>query len=276
MSEKIVKTLSERETRLLTTLSAAGKQIFTTQDAVDVLGPAIHTDQVLSRLRRKRWLKRLGQGLYLILPFEAGMEGHFTAPAFVLAAHLARPAVIAYWSALHHYGLTEQIPQTVFVATTQKKGEVKIADLGLRFKFVTLSPAKMFGLETIWIDGQPVPITNLPKTLVDCLDHPEWCGGIVEAAKGVWYGLNERRVSADQLTDYAERLGNRAVFKRLGYLAECLDLALDPETLANWQARISAGYVLLDPSLREAGARNSRWRLAVNVALPDLTEWRQT
>ncbi len=276
MSEKIVKTLSERETRLLTTLSAAGKQIFTTQDAADILGPAVRTDLVLSRLRRKRWLKRLSKALYLILPFEAGMEGQFTAPAFVLATRLVQPATIAYWSALHHYGLTEQIPQTVFVATTQKKGEVEIADLGLHFKFVTLSSAKMFGLETIWIDGQPVPITDLPKTLVDCLDHPEWCGGIVEATKGIWYGLNEGRVTTEQLTDYADRLGNRAVFKRLGYLVESLGLALDPETPADWQARMSAGYALLDPSMSAMGSRDNRWQLVINVGLPDLTEWRQT
>ena len=77
MNDRIVKTLSERETRLLTTLSAAGKQIFATQDARDVLGSSANVNQVLSRLRHKRWLKRLSKGLYLILPFEAGMDGDF-------------------------------------------------------------------------------------------------------------------------------------------------------------------------------------------------------
>ena len=78
MDDQIVKTLSEREARLLTTLSAAGKQVFATEDARDILGPSVNVNQVLARLRHKRWLKRLSKGLYLILPFEAGMEGDFT------------------------------------------------------------------------------------------------------------------------------------------------------------------------------------------------------
>jgi predicted transcriptional regulator of viral defense system len=43
----------------------------------------------------------------------------------------------------------------------------------------------MFGQETLWIEGQAVSITDPAKTVVDCLDHPELCGGIVEAAKGL-------------------------------------------------------------------------------------------
>ena len=61
MDDKIVKTLSERETRLLTTLSAAGKQIFATQDARDILGSSVNVNQVLARLRHKRWLKKVSE-----------------------------------------------------------------------------------------------------------------------------------------------------------------------------------------------------------------------
>jgi hypothetical protein len=31
--------------------------------------------------------------------------------------HVVSPAAIAYWSALNHHGMTEQIPRTVFFAT---------------------------------------------------------------------------------------------------------------------------------------------------------------
>ena len=61
MDDQIIKTLSERETRLLTTLSAAGKQIFATQDARDILGSSVNVNQVLARLRHKRWLKKVSE-----------------------------------------------------------------------------------------------------------------------------------------------------------------------------------------------------------------------
>jgi predicted transcriptional regulator of viral defense system len=166
MGDKITKTLSERETRLLTTLSAAGKQIFATQDARDVLGSSINVNQVLSRLRHKRWLKRLSKGLYLILPFEAGMDGDFTVSSLLIATYLVQPSVIAYGSALNHHGFIEQISHTTFVATTQKKKKVEIKDLGLRFKFVTLPPAKMFGQETLWIEGKEEMVAEKLRALL--------------------------------------------------------------------------------------------------------------
>jgi predicted transcriptional regulator of viral defense system len=90
------------------------------------------------------------------------------------------------------------------------------------------------------------------------------------------YALTDRTIQPAQLTDYATRLGNRAVFKRMGYLTECMEIPLTREILDDWQTRISAGYVLLEPSMGQKGVRNSRWQLWANVSAADLTEWRWT
>ncbi len=54
---------------------------------------------------------------YLVLGFEP--ERVLSNLMFV-AGHLVAPAHVAYWSALHYYGSTEQSPLTVFAATTRK------------------------------------------------------------------------------------------------------------------------------------------------------------
>lgn len=273
MATRDIKTLGEDGARLLTSLSAAGKTVFTSEDAAQVLGNEVNVRLLLSRLERKRWLKRLEKGKYLILPFEAGMEGKYSEHPFIIASKLIAPYAISYWSALNYYGYTEQIPGTIYVSSTRRRADLEIPDLGLRFEFVKLIPSKFFGHHEVWIEERRVNITDREKTIVDCLDHPEYCGGIVEATKGLWYAYTQEEIDLARLTEYVERMNNRTIFKRLGYLAELLELSVG-EFLQSWKENISSGYPLLDPVMPDAGRYNSHWNLRINVARHDLTEWR--
>jgi len=269
-----IRTLGATETRLLNQLAAGGHLIFSTEQARMALGDSSHNiNKLLYHLTRKRWLLRLEKGKYLILPLEAGMEGLYSAHEFVIASHLVRPYAIAYASALSFHALSDLLPHTILVATTRRKAAVTIDELGLRFQFITLTPHKFFGIQTVTIEEQPVRITTPSKTLVDGLDHPNLCGGIVELAKGL-----ERYASDDpdweQLSTDARRLNNRTVFKRLGYLTEVLGLEVSAWS-DHWRAEISPGETLLDPRYGHRGAYYARWNLRLNVAKEQLLEWRR-
>ncbi len=275
MSERDIRTLGDTEARLLLTLASQNKQVFTTADARAIVGgPRHRVNKMLARLSEKRWVCRLRRGLYLILPFEAGVEGTYTVHPFRIVPHLATPHAIAYWTALHYYGYTEQIPGTIFVSTTARRGSTTftIEELGITYRFVVLTSRKFFGRRRIWIEGKEVFITDRAKTVVDCLDHPEYCGGIVEAAKGLYEALTREDFPPQSLTEYADRMGNRAIFKRLGYLAELLDLPVGGE-IEHWRRALSAGYTLLDPLAGDHGPYNHRWRLRLNRTPADLTDW---
>jgi len=268
------RTLGPIETRLLNRLAAEGRIIFSTDEARTALANDNQDiNKLLYHLTRKRWLLRLEKGKYLLLPLEAGMEGLYSVHEFVIAAHLIQPYAIAYASALSFHALSDLLPQTVLVATTRRKTDVVVEKLGLRFQFITLTPHKFFGFQTVIIEEQPVQITTPTKTLVDGLDHPNLCGGIIELAKGL------QRYAADapnweQLTDDARRLNNRTVFKRLGYLVELLELEAGA-WLDQWRTEISPGETLLDPRYGYSGAYHSRWNLRLNVPESQLLEWRR-
>lgn len=269
-----MRTLGPTETRLLNRLAADGHVVFSTDQARAALDNGRrHLDKLLKNLVLKRWLLRLEKGKYLILPLEAGMEGLYSAHEFVIAAHLVQPHAIAFASALSFHGLSDLLPQTVVVATTRRKADVVIAELGLRFRFVTVRPHKLFSLQTVIIEDQPVEITTPAKTMVDGLDHPDLCGGIVELAKGL---SRYAQAEADwaQLTADARRLDNRTVFKRLGYLAEVLGLDAG-EWAERWRAEMSPGRALLDPRYGRAGPYHAGWNLYLNVAEERLVGWRK-
>lgn len=269
-----VRTLGPTETRLLNRLAAEGHVVFSTAQARAALGHGGQDiNKLLYHLTRKRWLLRLEKGKYLLLPLEAGMEGLYSAHEFVIAAHLVQPYTIAYASALSFHALSDLLPHVVLVATTRRKAEVVVEELGLRFRFITLTPHKFFGLQTVTIEEQPVQITTPSKTLVDGLDRPDLCGGIVELAKGL------ERYAGDgagwaQLTADARQLGNRTVFKRLGYLVEALGLEAGA-WIDCWRAEISPGETLLDPRHGRRGSYHAGWNLRLNVDEEPLLEWRR-
>ena len=77
-----------------------------------------------------------------------------------------------------------------------------------------------------------------------------------------------------KLTAYADRLGNRTVFKRLGYLAEVLELDRGAY-LPRWQEAISSGMSLLDPRQGTRGPYSAKWNLRLNVNPDELIDWQE-
>jgi len=49
-----------------------------------------------------------------------------------------------------------------------------------RYRIVRVVERKFFGLEPLWIEGFKVHVTDKEKTIIDCLDKPQHCEGVVE------------------------------------------------------------------------------------------------
>lgn len=265
--------LSDTEASLLTTLAARDKDIFTTDDAYDVLGEGRATRETLERLADKGWLERVEKGKYLIVPLEAGPDRSWTEDAFVIAHHLVEPGAVAYWTALNHWNLTEQVPRVTYVQTPARKENRRPEVLGMQFRIVRIKRERFFGLHRFTAGDTAVEVTDREKTVIDCLDRPELSGGVVEVAGGLREGDGE--FDWNRMTRYLRRFGSGAVVKRLGFLAEALELEHppEPEMLAEWQGLLTAGVSKLDPSSpREAHRIATRWRVEVNLPEEGLVE----
>jgi len=221
------------------------------------------TPQFLERLQSKGWIRRIRRGRFAVVPLSSGEDRSPQLHEFVVAMELASPAVIAYWSALNHHGMTEQLPRTVFVATDhpvrRQPGDV----LGVTYKIVSLKPSKIFGVMKDWINEIPFSVTDREKTIIDGLDLPQYVGGVSEMAKaliGSWKVLDEKK-----LIKYAAQIGNSAAAKRLGFMMETLGLG-DIEVLRTTIPR-APGFSPLDPTMPKCGKYNRRWGLLVNAEI---------
>ena len=138
---------------------------------------------------------------------------------------------------------------------------------GVQYWFVMIRASRFFGLTSRAVDGQPVQVTDREKTIVDAADRPDLCGGIgqlAETLRGHWAEVEWAR-----LDEYLARFASGAVYKRLGYLVEALELPI-PERAARltaWQSRLTAGIALLDPGEQASGAARRHWRIRDNIGL---------
>ncbi len=208
---------------------------------------------ILSRMEEKGFIERIEKGKYLIIPL-GSEKGKYTLHEFVIASYIVEPYAISYWSALHYYGLTEQIPTTVFVQTPARKKKSRIEIFGVNYQIVRVKEDKFFGIRNEWIEETKVNVTDKEKTIIDCLDKPHYAGGIIEIAKA----MKDRSLNYNKLMEHAVKLNNFAVIRRLGFLSEKMGVPI------NLPPPRSNKYLLLDPTMPAKGANDPKWRLVIN------------
>lgn len=262
--------LGPKETELIATIGDSGLRVFTVADAAKLLRTSnMAVAKLVHRLAKKGILQPIEKSRYLLVPPEAWKAGEYTEEGIIIASQLVAPYALAYWTALSFHGWTEQVSRTIFTQTTKKKQPVEVQ--GIAIRFVKLKPERFFGLEEHWVGSQKVVVTDKEKTIVDCLDQPRYCGEIVEAAKGLWNGRNT--IAPNRLLEYASRMGNGAIFKRLGFIMESLG-TLDKQSRRRLKKHVTNAFVSLDPGQnKDAGPYNKDWYVRVNVKPENLTEW---
>jgi predicted transcriptional regulator of viral defense system len=256
------KGLTQSESLLISALARQDKKIFSIEDARTVTER--DPKKIMSSLIRKKWVLPLKRGLYAIVPLDVGVKGadSFILHNFVIASHLIEPYYIGYWSALNHHGLSDQIPRTTFVATTKPKMPLTIMDSD--YCFVTIEKRKFFGSQEIEIEGWRVNISSPEKTIADCLDHPEHSGGIDEVAKAIYF--NHKDLDMAKVDEFAGRMENMTILKRLGCILEASDLLESYKDLFS-SFSPTKGYPALDPVSPRKGKHNSKWGLLVNFEI---------
>ena len=108
-------------------------------------------------------------------------------------------------------------------------------------------------------------MSDAEHTLVDVLDDPALGAGIRHVAECL-AAYFEGTPHTDLLVRYADRLGNRTLFKRLGHLLEA-SVVPEPELIAACQDRIGKGLSRLDPTVDHKGRILKRWNLPVNMEM---------
>jgi predicted transcriptional regulator of viral defense system len=258
------KNISILSSKLLSKLNAKGKVWFHIKDIYELF-PELSKksiSQQLAMMVSNGLLMRIREGIYYIVPYEADSE------IFMPDWHLlAEPLVgqnyyIGYYSALQIHQLITQpsLIEQIVVNKQIKPSETTIKDI--KFQFVYHNENRFFGYKKVWIDNfNKVYCSDLEKTIIDCLNKPDYAGGIVEIAKAIY--MAKDKLHYDTLLKYALRFNSQAVIKRLGYLLELLQISTP--IIASLQNQRTSSISLLDTEAPKFGKIFTRWNIQQNI-----------
>lgn len=244
--------------QLASVIRAAGDVIHI-EDAAAALDIS-RTDaaKLLSRWAKQGWLRRVGSGAYVPVPLDSLEREYVLDDPWVLVPALYEPAYIGGRTAAEYWDLTEQIFRDIVVITAQAVRAKTERRHGAEFNLKHIQQKKIFGMKTVWRGRTRVPVSDVHRTIIDMLDDPALGGGIQHVADCLDSYLQRKDRDDAKLIEYADKLGNGAVFKRLGFLADRNPLG---ETLAApCRDRLTKGNAKLDPALA-CTRLVSRWKL---------------
>lgn len=259
--EKSAPRLPHGRAQLVRVLSAAGDVIH-----VDDVAGALQLDrtaaaQRLSRWTEQGWLRRVGRGAYVAASIDTMGSDRVLDDPWVLVPALFAPAYIGGRTAAEHWDLTEQIFKDILVMTARAVRQKRQDRHGALFSLKHIDERKLFGTKIVWRHQTRVPVSDVHRTIIDMLDDPAVGGGIQHVADCLAAYLRRDDRDDEKLIEYAARLGNGAVFKRLGFLAERLPDG-GTELALLCEHHLTGGHAKLDPA-QDGSHVVTRWRLRV-------------
>lgn len=251
---------STRQQRLATLLRYTSGTI-RVDDAMEALDlERSHASKLLAGWHKQGVIRRVARGLYVpIQPTALGQTQVLEDP-WVLVPELYHPGYIGGWSALEHWELTEQLFRSVCVLTSKRADYGNTVHQGVSFFIKHISDRHIFGTKTVWRNHSKLHVSDPYKTILDILNDPYLGAGLQHTVDCLreFIKIFSKQRDIDQLLEYAIRINNGALFKKLGFLAE--NLNFEKSFVDTCAMHLTTGYARLDKNAREQKLV-TKWRL---------------
>ncbi len=197
--------------------------VFTLDEFKREVGQTIAPSTLHTHLKRYRKMERINaikQGLYYVVS-----RGHRskTTPVdlYLAAGKAAEDSVIAYHTAFELLGTGHSVFYRMYYLTQSPRRQFNFRDVSFQAVRVPLALIRKnqedCGTERTERLGQMLKLTGRERTLVDCLEHPEYGGGLEEV-----YRCAEKLpfLNFDVLTEYLRLRSKRVLFAKVGFFLE--------------------------------------------------------
>jgi len=261
----MARNLSKQEASLVLELEWRGQRIVSRSEVIQTKnGNAKAADKLISSLRRKNWLERIGPGKYMLIPAERGPEGVPDMNTLLLGSLVTSPYYFSYATANAFHNLSSQVRREVFIACRRKLKPKLVREF--MFRFIYLVRGKFFGYVDADAFGVKVVMAEPEKAVVDSVDKPDYAGGIAEVASVIVRA--SRRCDWEKVAAYALKMDSIALVQRLGYLIDYVDIEVPlgvRRKLKNKIKKHSRTYLGPVRTWGPKGTFDGEWQVIVNV-----------
>lgn len=263
------KALSPTEERAYFALVHEAKGVVNTSMLSSLVSiPLSYAKNILDSLNKKHVIQRIGRGKYALIAPEIlyGRKSYVADPISIARELVSSEYYVAYRSAAYLHGLARQAPFITTIAIPIRKRPI---DIGRgRLQFVTLKRDRfIWGIEQMKYRNISIKISDLHRTILDCLERPDLCGGITEVIQVISAAVESPQFNQTVLASYAKMFGNKAVVQRLGFVLERTRKKKAAKASLLLEKLKSDFTYPLDPDLDKKGRLSAKWQVIDNVGL---------
>jgi predicted transcriptional regulator of viral defense system len=197
---------------------------------------------ILNRLLHRKLIKRVWRNAYTT-------KDNIN----VIASNLIYPSYISFWSASYFLGYTEQIVNTIQIATTSNVNRIVLITFE-NYKIKIIPIKSFFGYKKLATNDGDIFIAEDEKLIIDAFLKPKECGNFDEIIKII----ENSSITEDKLVTYLEKVNKSSISKRVGYLIEKIK-----EIDISKSLELDNNYIMLNPFSRKSNTINAKWRIRV-------------
>ena len=181
----------------------------------DLNMPSHNLKLMIYNLKKRGYIGSIKKGLYYIIPFE-NINREYTVNRFLIGASLLPHYYLSFHTALEIHGISYSSFNMVYISTDNYSKPFEFQ--GVIYKPVISNIT--IGIEEKEIEGFPVKVTNIERTIIDCLNKIEYAGGIEELIKSVSVLVN---IDQQKLLNYLKGFDKKVLFAKCGWLLSMLE-----------------------------------------------------
>ena len=190
-------------------------------------------------------------------------------------------SVLSYFSAMAYHGLTNVVPSDIYVTYYPKSKSTPLGttpdewtDIRLPAKrmpikvknrpihWITTKREWEFGTTIGYLQGHPVYVTDVERTLLDGLRFPSKCGGALEVFRAWRQTADDLKIKT--IIEYVVKFNQALLRQRVGFILETMGFS-DP-VFDQWASKSIRGSSARLLAEREFSSQYSeRWNLSLNV-----------
>ncbi len=258
-----ISSLTRKEAELVARLSYEKKDMVTAKELDSYLPRNFpYRRKLVYNLKKKKLLIPIKNGVYIFVPLEAVSTGRRISEFLIPSVFLAQGEYYIGYSVMYnYYNFTSQQFQTVYVLNTRISRERTIA--GLSFKFIKITPGRLYGLEEIDISGRKAVISNRERTLVDLFYFSKPVGGATAAIDILIKTVKAGKCDIKKLIEYAVKFPFIKTRKLIGFTLE--KAGVNEKMLTPLEKSVKKTSLISFTGNRK-GKINEKWRIIIPAA----------
>ncbi len=225
--------------------------------------------KILYSLNKKGALYRIAKGCYIVIPPDmvANPLKFIHDPYLILDQLMeifTEKYYVGYQSAAQLRGVAEQMPLSISVAVLNQRRSLLFGNQRINFR--KTSKSKFFGVERIKYSNSFLNISDREKTVIDCLERYDLCGGIDEVTRIISNALED--INGKKLLKYLKRFDSKSLLQRMGFILDRLlrnGFDVDKGLLKDMEKLVGGRAYYLDPKVNRTGMYSKRWKIIENV-----------